>query len=362
MNRKIYNILNKIESLGYEAYIVGGYVRDFVLNKKSYDIDISTNATIETLNNIFSKSKIYESYGCIKFTKGKYNISITSYRKELDYKNNKPININYLASLEEDALRRDFTINAIYMDKKGKIIDPLNGLNEIKNKEIKVIGDISIRLTEDSTRILRALRFMSILNFNLENSLLKFIINNKELIKKINYPKKKEEIDRIFKEKGYLIFLDFINKNDLLDSFGIIYENINECSNYLGIWAQIHFSKNYNFSKEEINIISSLKKIIKNNIISNMDLFNYGLEISLIASEILKIDAKEIKLRYKKLSIKSESEIKIKFNEIQNILNNKNYNEINKINNKIKEDIVEGKLKNKYNDIKEYLIKGGFNG
>ncbi len=259
MDKKIYNILNKIESSGHEAYIVGGYVRDFLLGKSSYDVDIATSASVESLLKLFKNSKSYFEYGCIKFEEGKFNISITSYRKELKYSNNKPSDIDYNVSLEEDALRRDFTINAIYMNKEGIIIDPFGGVKDLKNKEIKVIGNIEERFKEDANRILRALRFMSILNFSLDKNLLKFIINNKRLIKNINYEKKKEELDKIFKSKNYQIFLNFVKTNDLLNEFGLGYNNIKKCDNYLGIWAQIDFDKCYNFSKRELQAINSIK-------------------------------------------------------------------------------------------------------
>lgn len=359
MNKKIYTILEKIELLGYEAYIVGGYVRDFLLNKESCDVDIAASATIESLLNLFPDSKVYNEFACIKFKQGIYNISITSYRKEYEYKNNKPTRVEYSESLLEDSLRRDFTINAIYMNKEGIITDPQNGVKDLNNKIIRIIGDASIRLKEDANRILRSFRFMSILDFTLDKDLLAFMFKNKYLIKNINYERRKEELDKIFSDKNFVIFLNFIKNKGFSEYFDLSYDRVVYCDNYLGVWAQIYFGEKYNFNKRELEKINAIKSIIKNDTISNTDMFNNGLEVSLIAAQILNINSAEIKLRYKKLPIKKTTKIDIEFKEIEKIFNNK---DINKIYNKIIEDIVEGKLKNKYNNIKKYLESGGFNG
>lgn len=256
---KIKGILNKINSLGYESYIVGGYVRDKLLKIDSNDIDIATNMPFDILKNTFKCDEEYREYYCIKFKIDNYNVSITTYRKELEYFNNKPIRILYTNNIEDDIKRRDFTINSLYMDIDGNIIDFYNGINDINNKVINVIGDINLRLTEDKTRILRALRFMSILNFKLSNNLKEFINDHKDFIREINYEKKKEELDKIFKTNGYKIFLNYIKENNLEDSFEIYFDELKECSNYLEVWNSLKVSNKYIFSKKEKNYLSNLK-------------------------------------------------------------------------------------------------------
>lgn len=359
MDRKIFNILKKINSYGYEAYLVGGYVRDFLLDKKSLDIDIATNATIESLSTIFKDSKIYEEFACIKFKVKEFTISITSYRKELNYENNKPVKIEYSESLVEDSLRRDFTINAIYMDKTGKLIDPQNGMADIKNKLIRVIGKTSQRLSEDTNRIIRAFKFMTILRFNLSEDINYFISKNKGLIKNINYERMKEELDIIFKDKNCLTFLTHIKENGYSEYFDLSYDKVIYCSNYLGIWAQIYYGERYNFSKKESYEIKNLKKLIKKTNISSLDIYNYGLKTSLLAAQILNIKPSKIKEKYNDLPIKKESDIKINYDQIEKLVGK----EIAfKIYNKIKEYIIEGKLKNQYNVIRDYIKGGGFDG
>lgn len=356
MNKIIYNILNKIESLGYEAYVVGGYVRDLLLNRVSYDIDIASSATIDSLISLFPESKVYNEYFCIKFKEEEFNISITSYRKEFKYLNNKPSKVEYIDSLYEDSLRRDFTINSIYMNKAGDFIDPQNGIKDLKNHIIKMIGDPIKRLEEDANRILRALRFMSSLNFDLEAGLKKIILNNKSMINNINYERRKEELNLIFKDKNHVNFLKFIKDNEISYYLDLNYHKVIMCDNYLGVWAQIYYGEKYTFSSEESSKINSIKEIIKSGKTTNFDLYNYGLEISLIASQILQINKAEIRNTYQNLVIKKDEEIDIKYSQIKDLVSSGRAAHLYQ---KIKEEILEGRLENKYNKIKEYISSEG---
>ena len=118
------NIVDELNKHGYEAYIVGGYVRDYLLSYESKDIDICTNAKIEDIERIFQeRGKSYPNYYSYHIKEQDYTYDITSYRKELKYKNNKPCKIVYAKTLKEDLKRRDFTINTLAIDKNGKLID-----------------------------------------------------------------------------------------------------------------------------------------------------------------------------------------------------------------------------------------------
>ena len=171
MKRIIKKVLKKIESQGYEAFIVGGYVRDYLLDKESFDIDICTNALPDTIKNIFKKYITKENYGCISFKIKDYSFDITTYRKEIKYNKRKPTQLEYVDNLDEDIIRRDFTINSICMDYKGYIIDIYDGINDLSNKEIKMIGDVDQKIKEDPLRILRTIRFACTLNFNINSDL-----------------------------------------------------------------------------------------------------------------------------------------------------------------------------------------------
>ncbi len=122
MNDKIKNILQKLIDKGFSAYIVGGFVRDYILGLETYDVDIATSATPKDVREIFDLNNGNdENYGSIYIKDKLYNYDITTYRKELKYENRRPVEYEYIDSIHEDIQRRDFTINSLYMDLNGHV-------------------------------------------------------------------------------------------------------------------------------------------------------------------------------------------------------------------------------------------------
>ena len=147
------DVIDKINENGFECFIVGGYVRDYLLGMSSYDVDICTNAKIEDLIKIFGKEGTYnKEYYTYHLTRGEYHYDITTYRRELEYKKNKPIKLEVADNLKEDLLRRDFTINTFALDKDNKFIDLLNSKRDLDYKLIRVVGNTKEKLLEDKTR------------------------------------------------------------------------------------------------------------------------------------------------------------------------------------------------------------------
>ena len=200
MSNELFKFLNStFKENGFTIFEVGGSVRDSLLGKEVFDFDFATDATplemkkfLPDINDTFSK------YGCIKY-KGEFGrAEITTFRKEEKYDDFRhPGVINFVKSLEEDSLRRDFTINAIYRDFEGKIYDPTGGLEDLKNKVIRFIGDPETRIKEDPLRILRAKRFATKLGFQIEPKSQKAIENLAYLLEKLNPDKIKEEERKI---------------------------------------------------------------------------------------------------------------------------------------------------------------------
>lgn len=256
---KILNILNTIDSYGYESFLVGGFVRDLLLNKKSFDIDICTNANTSFLMNLFKVSN--SNYGSIRFKLDEYDIDITTFRKELEYEKRKPINYINVDTLDEDLLRRDFTINAICIDKDGNILDKYNGLNDLNNKLIRAIGDVNKKLQEDPLRILRAIRFSSILDFNIENDLSLSIKDNYILVKNLSDYRIKEELSKILLNSNFKKGLSLLKDYNILDILNISYnDNINFKNDVYEMWAQLNFEHNYGFTKSELNNIINIRQ------------------------------------------------------------------------------------------------------
>lgn len=191
------NILNIIENNGYKAYIVGGYPRDKYLGIESTDIDICTNAKVADLELLFNDIDTkYKNYGNCIVHMNNYNFEITTFRKEKYLTNRNDVEIDFIDSLNEDLIRRDFTINALCIDKDGKYIDILNSINDLDNKTIRLIGNVD-RLKDDPLRILRAIRFSGNLNFKLDNYLIEGINKYGYLIANLSNNKINEEINKM---------------------------------------------------------------------------------------------------------------------------------------------------------------------
>lgn len=165
-------IIHTLQNKGYEAYLVGGCVRDNILKRPVHDYDITTSATPDEMIEIFEDKKIIETglqHGTITVVIDEVPYEVTTYRIDGSYSDNRrPDNVTFTKSLEEDLKRRDFTINAMAYNDKVGLIDPFNGMDDIKNCEIRCVGNAKDRFSEDALRILRAIRFAGQLNFDIE--------------------------------------------------------------------------------------------------------------------------------------------------------------------------------------------------
>lgn len=192
MYEKALEILKKINELGYEAYIVGGYPRDKYLNISSYDIDICTNMITDIIKNHFNITKD-SGYGSLTIDN---KFEITTYRKDTYTKSRFP-DIQYVKTLEEDLQRRDFTINTLCIDLNGNYVDKLNSITDLNNKIIKTVKNADISFKEDPLRIIRAIRFKIDLNFSLNSDIIESIEKNKHLLKNISSNRIEKEINKI---------------------------------------------------------------------------------------------------------------------------------------------------------------------
>ena len=162
-------ILEHIESAGFEAYFVGGAVRDMLLNKPIHDVDIATSAFPEEIKALFTKTvDTGIQHGTVMVLDHGDGYEITTFRTESTYTDfRRPDKVTFVRSLAEDLKRRDFTINAIAMTKDGDIIDLFDGLTDMAQKRIRAVGDAEVRFNEDALRIMRALRFSAQLGFDI---------------------------------------------------------------------------------------------------------------------------------------------------------------------------------------------------
>ena len=179
----ILEIIDTLNQNGFEAYLVGGCLRDALLNRECHDYDIATQARPEQILNLFEHCQTKGmSHGTIVVS-GKYDVEITTFRKESTYSDHRhPDSVSFVQDIKEDLYRRDFTVNAMaYHPEKG-IIDLFNGQKDLKDKILKTVKDASLSFQEDALRMLRAFRFCAKLQFKMDDSLKIAIEKNKHLI------------------------------------------------------------------------------------------------------------------------------------------------------------------------------------
>ena len=179
-------IIDTYYNNNYEAFMVGGCVRDSLLGLKPKDFDVTTSALPEITENLFTKTiPTGIKHGTVTVVIDKENFEVTTYRTEENYiDNRRPEKVEFVKDLKEDLSRRDFTINAFaYNDKEG-LIDYFNGMDDLKNKVIRAVGDPNKRFNEDALRMLRAIRFSAQLGFllNLRHTMLSKIMFNLSII------------------------------------------------------------------------------------------------------------------------------------------------------------------------------------
>jgi len=359
VNDKIKNILQKLEDNGFTAYVVGGFVRDYLLGIETYDVDIATSAEPKDVRSIFDLSNANDdNYGSIYIKDKLYNYDITTYRKELKYVNRRPVEYTYLDTVDEDIERRDFTINSFYMDKSGTVFDKVGGKQDLEDKIIRMIGNINDKMIEDPLRMLRAVRFAATLDFVLESTLKNYIKQNTQMLRTLSYTRKKEELDKIFSSQNRLKGINLLKNLKMDKDLDLeIPDDVVDSINPLGIWAQLKVSGDYSFTKEETDIIDKIKSIISYGIIDNVVLYEYGLYPSIIASDILGLNRKYISDIYKNMPIYSVKDIKINGDEIINILGIEPGSIIKDIILDIELNILNGTLENDFSKIKEYILK-----
>ena len=350
-------ILRKIDNYGFKAYIVGGFPRDLYLKRKSTDVDICTNARPKDLTNIFEDTQINNiDYGCVIVRHKGIMFAITSFRSDEGYINHRsPQNINYVDSLLEDLKRRDFIINTLCIDKNGETHDLLNAKYDLDNKIIRVVGDTNKKIEEDALRILRAVRFATILDFNLDKSLINAIKKYKSNLKHLSYFRKLEELDKIFSNPNNKKGIKLLKELELEEPLGINL-NINITSSSIAIWAQIN-NPNYPFTKTQKETIQKVNEIMNKNILDYNIIYKYGLYIVSLAGEIKGIEKKDILIKYNKMPIHDKTELNIEALEICKYLNIKPGYILKDIINEIIENILNGNLNNKNKEIKKFLNK-----
>ena len=256
--REVEKVIKTLGSAGFEAYAVGGCVRDFILGREPYDWDITTNAKPEEIEKLFENSVYENDFGTVAINTESQNeklkiIEITTYRIEEKYTDKRhPDKIKFAKTVEEDLARRDFTVNAMALkatSDKGQatrisnmshvpdhmsLIDPFNGEKDIKNKIIRAVGDPNERFNEDSLRLMRAVRFAAQLNFAIEPKTAKALKENSGDIVAISKERIRDEILKIIKTENAMAGME------MLSEFGLLKHIMPELEEGIGVGQNKH--------------------------------------------------------------------------------------------------------------------------
>lgn len=336
-------VLRTLEDAGFEAYFVGGSVRDVLLHRHVHDVDITTSAYPEEVKELFDKSiDTGIKHGTVTVLYGGESYEITTFRTESGYQDfRRPDHVTFVQNLDKDLKRRDFTINALAMDMHGDIVDLFNGIEDLKNHIIRAVGNPEKRFHEDALRMMRAVRFMSQLEFKLEEKTEQAIKDNHELLKKISVERIREEFVKMglgpFSRQAFQIFLDtqlsedvpdFAGKKDLLQVYPQLkFSPTVETS----LWAVIIILlkvpnenigkfmrdwKNSNAMTEKVEQIIKMFDLIADHVPTDYELFEAGEDIIINTIDVANILGQPVSSealvdRYLALPIKTPSELAV---------------------------------------------------
>jgi tRNA nucleotidyltransferase (CCA-adding enzyme) len=217
--------LRVLEDAGYEAYIVGGCVRDLILGRKPKDWDITTNATPEQIQGLYPKTVYENIFGTVAIVNEEESddsikvIEITTYRLETGYTDSRhPDDVSFSLNLLDDLKRRDFTVNALaYNPTNGQLVDEFYGVRDMKDKVIRTVGDANERFSEDALRMLRAVRFSTQLGFTISAETMQGVVDNSKLLEHISWERKRDEFTKIIESPEPMVGIAFLEKLGLLD-------------------------------------------------------------------------------------------------------------------------------------------------
>lgn len=367
------DVLEKFNKAGYEAYFVGGCVRDFLLGCEFSDIDITTNALPKVVKTIFRKSiDTGIQHGTVTILVDGESYEVTTFRTEDDYIDHRtPEKVEFVSNLRDDLDRRDFTINAMALDSKGNLYDYHNGKKDLTNKIIKTVNNPNERFFEDALRMLRAFRFSSKLGFEIEDSTLDAIKKNAELIKFVSIERITNEFKKLLAGIGSKRSLELLLDSKLNTYIPFLSDIISfvDCSKYTFCQSLYILTKLNNISFEKLRDLKlsnkEIKKIKEYERINLEFLDNRPLELILykydkddiyfIVEYFDYCDKKNIDII--NLPISSFNDIAITSTEIISIIDKSPGPWMKEVTKKLEEAILLNKINNTENNIVDFLKK-----
>ena len=367
------DILKIFNRNGYEAYFVGGCVRDYLLGEEFSDIDITTNALPEEVKKIFRKSiDTGIQHGTVTILVNGEGYEVTTFRTEDEYTNHRaPEKVEFVSNLREDLDRRDFTINAMALDSNGKLYDYHKGESDLTCKVIKTVNNPNDRFYEDALRMLRAFRFSSKLGFEIEKDTLEAIKKNAELIKFVSIERIVNEFKKLLSGKGNLRSLELLLDSKLntyipfLEEIEIV-QDFSKCSfcQSLYILSKINdisfdILKELKLSNKEVKLIKEFDKIntdFVRKIPLELILYKYNFEDVVFIAEYFSYNNRN-NIENCKLTINSFDEVDITSQEIISTIGEKPGPWIKSVVSELEHEILLNRLDNNRKDILDFLSK-----
>lgn len=386
--KKAVPIIEKIEKAGFEAYFVGGSVRDYLLNKPIEDVDIATSAFPDEVKQIFPKTiDVGIEHGTVIVVYEGENYEITTFRTEDEYVDfRRPKEVTFIRSLKEDLQRRDFTMNAIAMTKDGELIDPFDGQQDIKNQIIRTVGEPEERFKEDALRMMRGVRFVSQLSFSLEKDTYSAIERLAPLLQHISVERIYMEFMKLLKGKNCNKALDLIVESNLyefLPGFSEYREQLKKASLYIfnrnlnevEVWALLLILFQ-NESVEEllrkwkmpVKLIRKIKQIIQayknrqNEAWCKESIYLTGLDIVIHTEKVYcainnkdaELSVKQIRQIFFELPIKNRDELAVNGNDLMKWSDKRGGPWVREALEKIELAVIRGEVMNDKEQIKEW--------
>ncbi|MEK5442083.1 CCA tRNA nucleotidyltransferase [Fredinandcohnia sp. FSL W7-1320] len=379
-------ILTTLHNNGYEAYFVGGSVRDFLLHRPTDDIDIATSALPGQIIDLFPKTiDVGAVHGTVIVLHDGEQFEVTTFRTEEGYEDyRRPSHVEFVTSLHEDLKRRDFTMNAIAMTINGEIIDPFDGRKAIKKKVIQTVGNPTERFREDALRMMRAVRFLSQLSFLLCENTQSAIMENAYLLKKISVERITIEFEKLLSGPSCQAAFPILIETRLFQYIPGLEDEIKGLKNFPAYkWNQLQDRSeywtlvSYLLSKEDLKSFlrqwklpnKVVDQVVKNvaciqNVFqtgwNNRLLYDSGAKCVQQVERILNVlgFGQEISpsKEYEKLPIKQRSELDITGEDLLNWYNQKPGKWISNLYIKVEDGILENEVVNNKVKIKEWLL------
>jgi tRNA nucleotidyltransferase (CCA-adding enzyme) len=374
-------ILQAFHDHGYEAFFVGGYVRDFLLGIPSGDIDIATSATPDQVAALFPKTKNTGlKFGTVTVFLDRYAFEVTTFRTDGFYRDNRhPVDVKYAKTKAEDLIRRDFTINALAMDQDGKIEDLCGGIADLNQQMIRAIGDPDRRFQEDALRILRAFRFVAKLNFSIEEATYRSIQRNRDLLYHISNERIMQELKMILSYPHASKAFQLMVETGVADLFPDLSSGLRFLAtqteiklDHFQFYALCFYQSNreiadsWRFSNKEREIIQKLIDLLtvtENDVYNAVLVYAYGLDLCLRANEIHRLvdpnsDAERlIRQIDQTLPIRKTCDLVFKGQDILQLTAIKDARLIGEVISDLVLQVITLQLPNEYSALKEYALK-----